>query len=89
MRGTVRRAERDRREVEQEAQLARAVRAGEVDARQCSDYHWKVWNPRRPDLVVDFWPRSGKVGFHGEIQARSGMDGVRLTLPQLAERIRP
>lgn len=43
-----------------ERALVRAVAQGWLDARQLSEYHWRVWNPARPKEIVDYWPRTGK-----------------------------
>ena len=48
-------------EEKREKQIAKLVVAGVIDARQCSDYHWKVWLTDRPDVVADYWPRTGTI----------------------------
>lgn len=44
-----------------EAQLARLVLDGVLDARQLSDHHWRVWKVGAEQHSVDYWPRTGTV----------------------------
>ena len=55
------RRKRDHIETKREVQLTKLVVTGTIDARQPSEYHWKIWLVGRPDIVADYWPRTGTI----------------------------
>ena len=78
---------RDRFERRREKWITRAVLAGEIDARQLSDYHWRIWLTAKPSYTVDYWPRTGTIRLpKGKNRTRRGPPKVVLEL--LRERSR-